>query len=146
MSESSSSSSESESDSTGYSDWVAEEDVNVESPKRTRRRQVNYNSQSESEDHKSESREATPEEVPVIKIQKPVKEIYRMSEWLTEVKPRKSPYFPQMGDELVYFPQGHHLYLDAVRTKKIYEVNSKNLPWTKIHLRVSRENIVCDIC
>jgi hypothetical protein len=40
-----------------------------------------------------------------------------------------------MGDQLVYFPQGHHLYLDAVRTKKIYEINSKTLPWTKIHLR-----------
>ncbi|EEZ97170.1 Bromodomain and WD repeat-containing protein 3-like Protein [Tribolium castaneum] len=135
---SASSSSESESDSTGYSDWVAEEDVNEdvnnrESPKRTRRRQVNYNS--ESDDHKDESRENTPEKFPVrpMKIKDP--ERYRISEWLTEVRPRKTPYFPQMGDELVYFPQGHHLYLEAVRTKKIYEINSKTLPWTKMHLR-----------
>lgn len=145
---SSESSSESEySDSTGYSDWVAEEDVNedvnVESPKRTRRRQVNYNS--ESEGGKSESREASPEKPPPKEPTKvttnhvtkePLAEMYRTSEWLTEVRARKTPYFPQMGDELVYFPQGHHLYLDAVRTKKIYEINSKTLPWTKLQLRV----------
>jgi bromodomain and WD repeat domain-containing protein 1/3 len=140
---SSESSSETEySGSSGYSDWVAEEDVNedvnLESPKRTRRRQANCNS--ESDRNKNESHEDTPEKSPVretVKNNHTSKdpELYRTSEWLTEVRPRKTPYFPQMGDQLVYFPQGHHLYLDAVRTKKIYEINSKTLPWTKIHLR-----------
>lgn len=41
-----------------------------------------------------------------------------------------------MGDEIVYFPQGHHLYLDTVRSKKLFEINNKTLPWAKLHLRV----------
>ncbi|CAH1970957.1 unnamed protein product [Acanthoscelides obtectus] len=62
-------------------------------------------------------------------------EAYRLSEWLSETRPRKSPYYPQMGDEVVYFPQGHHLYLDAVERNKIYEVSVNDLPWNKIIIR-----------
>ena len=62
---------------------------------------------------------------------KEVPEIYKPLEWLAETMPRKVPYYPQMGDELVYFRQGHQLYVDAIQSKKLYEVNPKDLPWTK---------------
>ena len=66
-------------------------------------------------------------------------EEFRPSEWLTNTIPRKAPYVPQMGDEIIYFRQGHRLYLEAVKKKKPYEVNiNKNQPWHKISdLRVS---------
>lgn len=35
-----------------------------------------------------------------------VSEQYKLSEWLSETRPRKSPYYPQIHDEIVYFVQG----------------------------------------
>lgn len=69
-----------------------------------------------------------------------VPEEFRPPEWLTDVIPRKTPYVPQMGDEVMYFRQGHELYLQAVHRKRVYDINpQKNQPWHKIpHLRVSR--------
>ena len=66
-----------------------------------------------------------------------VPEVYRPSEWLSEVIPRKAPYYPQMGDEIVYFRQGHKRYLDVVRDKKIYGASLSLEPWTKLDLKVS---------
>lgn len=54
---------------------------------------------------------------------------YRPPEWLTSTKPKKTPYVPQIGDEVVYFRQGHELYVHAVRDNKLYEVEEKYLPW-----------------
>lgn len=42
-----------------------------------------------------------------------------------------------MGDEIVYFRQGHKKYLDAVKLKKIYDVNRSCEPWTKLELKVT---------
>lgn len=64
-------------------------------------------------------------------------EQYRPCEWLSETRPRKSPYYPQMGDEIVYFMQGHQLYLNMVEIKKLYEINTKELPWNKMQIRVN---------
>lgn len=69
-------------------------------------------------------------------VQGEIPDSYKPSEWLTETKPRKAPYCPQMGDEIVYFKQGHQLYVDAVQSKKVYEVNPKDLPWNKADLKV----------
>lgn len=64
---------------------------------------------------------------------------FRPSDWLTDVIPRKSPYFPQMGDEVMYFRQGHELYVKAVESRKIYPTDpNKNQAWHKYpSLRVS---------
>ena len=35
-----------------------------------------------------------------------IPENFRPSEWLSEVVPRRSPFYPQMGDEIIYFRQG----------------------------------------
>ncbi|XP_052810053.1 PH-interacting protein-like isoform X2 [Mya arenaria] len=57
---------------------------------------------------------------------------FRPSDWLTDVIPRKQPYFPQMGDEVVYLRQGHELYVKAVERRKVYPIDSsKGQPWHK---------------
>ena len=56
----------------------------------------------------------------------------RPPEWLTTVIPRKAPFVPQMGDEVMYFRQGHEMYLQAVVRKEVYPVDlSVNQPWHK---------------
>ncbi|KAJ8314732.1 hypothetical protein KUTeg_006882 [Tegillarca granosa] len=53
-------------------------------------------------------------------------------EWLTGTIPRKAPYVPQMGDEVMYFRQGHGLYLQAVKKHDVYSINpDKGQPWHK---------------
>lgn len=71
-----------------------------------------------------------------------VPEVYRPPEWLSEVIPRKAPYYPQMGDEIVYFRQGHKRYLDAVETKQIYDLSRSNEPWTQLKLKVNKNLII----
>lgn len=59
-------------------------------------------------------------------------EEFRPPEWLTDTIPRKAPYVPQMGDEVMYFRQGHELYVQAVKTRDVYPINpNKNQPWHK---------------
>ena len=56
------------------------------------------------------------------------------SGWLSEVVPQRSPYFPQVGDELVYFRQGHELYVKHVIKLKIYSMDKKmmkSLPYVQ---------------
>lgn len=60
-----------------------------------------------------------------------IPEEYRPPEWLTETFPKKAPYFPQMGDELIYFMQGHMLYVEAVMNRKLYTIDKRNLPWNR---------------
>lgn len=72
---------------------------------------------------------------PNIEKIKEVPENYKPSDWLAETMPKKVPYFPQMGDEVVYFRQGHQLYVTAVQTKKVYEMNAKDFPWIKNQLK-----------
>lgn len=45
------------------------------------------------------------------------------------------PYYPQMGDEIVYFRQGHKLYLDAVQMKNLYRLAPNPEPWARLDLR-----------
>ena len=65
---------------------------------------------------------------------------YRPPEWLTGTKPRKSPYVPQIGDEVIYFRQGHELYIDAVKKYSAYaDIDEKSCPWisnSKIGIQV----------
>ena len=54
---------------------------------------------------------------------------FRPPEWLTSTKPRKSPYAPQIGDEVVYFRQGHEIYVDTVKLQNSYEMEERSFPW-----------------
>ncbi|XP_017351454.2 bromodomain and WD repeat-containing protein 3 isoform X2 [Ictalurus punctatus] len=60
---------------------------------------------------------------------------FRPSTWITDVIPRKSPFVPQMGDEVIYFRQGHEAYVDAVCRSNLYPINLEKQPWRKMHLR-----------
>ncbi|XP_057378098.1 bromodomain and WD repeat-containing protein 3-like [Daphnia carinata] len=57
-----------------------------------------------------------------------VPEILRPSDMRTPVVPCRAPYYPQMGDEVIYFRQGHELYADAINQKKLLDLHS-SLPW-----------------
>ncbi|XP_062594128.1 PH-interacting protein-like [Saccostrea cucullata] len=64
------------------------------------------------------------------KIVKEREEEFRPSDWLTDVIPRKFQYVPQMGDDVMYFKQGHKLYLLAVKKHNVYKFDiRKNQPW-----------------
>ncbi|KAL4711358.1 hypothetical protein ACJJTC_019199 [Scirpophaga incertulas] len=60
-----------------------------------------------------------------------VPEEFRVGDWLTAVSPRKAPYHPQMGDDLLYFRLGHQRYFEAVAEKDLYKVNPRDKPWER---------------
>lgn len=140
--------------SSEYSDWTAEAGVNLEPPKRTRKKVYRRPRCLSSEEEVTSSvlvgwqillvalllflfQQASPTATtsaghanhdggedgensnsPPAKKRRPpiprpgtggldqIPEPFRPSEWLSEVVPRRSPFFPQMGDEVVYFRQG----------------------------------------
>ncbi|KAL9871562.1 bromodomain and WD repeat-containing protein 3 isoform X1 [Glossina fuscipes] len=140
------SSEDSDTESSDYSDWVADTPgPNLEPPKRSkrkplsRRRTVTDDSSDETTEQATTSAKAGRRNKRVL-IPPPapngeIPELYRPAEWLSEVIPRKTPYYPQMGDEVVYFRQGHHRYLEAVRLKKLYKVSHSSEPWNFRTLR-----------
>ena len=62
--------------------------------------------------------------------------------WVTDSTPRRCPYIPQMGDEVVYLRQGHECYFEAVKRMKLYKIDLKKQPWHKRKLRVSKKSKV----
>ncbi|KAM6970662.1 bromodomain and WD repeat-containing protein 3-like [Aplochiton taeniatus] len=142
--QSDSSSSESSSD---YSDWTADAGINLQPPNRKTRglmRLVGYSSSEE---------EAEGEEVLTRRAKNRIKpthtkqpssslslagmdaEEWLPPSWIMETVPRRSPFVPQMGDELIYFRQGHQAYVRAVRRAKAYSINIQKQPWNKLNLR-----------
>lgn len=129
----------SDDDSSDYSDWVADQPgENLEPPTRSKRKLVlrKVYSPAESDNRQSPERKSTRgKKIPPIPTNGEIPESYRPPEWLSEVIPRKAPYYPQMGDEIVYLRQGHAQYLDAVRDKKVYKLSNNSEPWSYIDLR-----------
>lgn len=73
-----------------------------------------------------------------------IPDAYKPSEWLSEVIPKKFPYYPQMGDEVMFFAQGYELYLKAVMNKRVYVLSStQRTPWGKLQLKVSIVVVTC---
>nr|XP_029722575.1 PH-interacting protein-like [Aedes albopictus] len=128
----------SDTDSSDYSDWVSHEPGrNLEPPKRSKRKHVQRRAYSPPEiDQPGPSTGRRPKirKIPITRDGE-IPEPYRPPEWLSEVIPRKAPYYPQMGDEVVYFRQGHARYLDAVRTKNVYNLGNKCEPWSSTEIR-----------
>jgi hypothetical protein len=56
---------------------------------------------------------------------------FKPPDWLTRTNAQCSPYIPQIGDIVMYFIQGHELYINEVKEKKMYEIDEKTLPWNK---------------
>uniref|UniRef100_A0A8C0NT25 Bromo domain-containing protein n=1 Tax=Canis lupus familiaris TaxID=9615 RepID=A0A8C0NT25_CANLF len=134
--------------SSEYSDWTADAGINLQPPKRqTRQATRKICSSSEEENLKSlEERQKKPKQTrkKVCKFTKreralvgegAEREEERESQWILDTIPRRSPFVPQMGDELIYFRQGHEAYVRAVRKSKIYSLNLQKQPWNKMDLR-----------
>ncbi|CAG0900264.1 unnamed protein product [Cyprideis torosa] len=55
-----------------------------------------------------------------------------ISPWFKMTKAKITPYSPQIGDEVVYFYQGHRTYLEQVQSRGICQVDWNNhAPWRK---------------
>lgn len=125
--------------SSDYSDWVANHQTTLEPPKRSKRKPVQNRSYSPSSSNDATTSQNNNKPIDKKKLPIPengeIPEIYRPPEWLSEVIPRKAPYYPQMGDEVVYFRQGHQRYLEAVRNKKLYKLGNNCEPWIHLDLR-----------
>jgi hypothetical protein len=68
--------------------------------------------------------------------------------WLTRTTAQCSPYMPQIGDIVMYFIQGHELYINEVKEKKMYDIDEKTLPWNKcesIDVRIEEFEFVFNI-
>ncbi|KAG9486236.1 hypothetical protein GDO78_009024 [Eleutherodactylus coqui] len=135
-----------------YSDWTTDAGINLHPPSRnaTRRRVKKLVSSSETESsageesteekstprkqRKSPKNETArlPERVP---LNREVSNDWRPSSWITDTTPRRSPFVPQMGDEVIYFRQGHEAYINAVQRSNLSIGNSLKEPWRKCALR-----------
>ncbi|KAH6927271.1 hypothetical protein HPB50_001232 [Hyalomma asiaticum] len=71
--------------------------------------------------------------------------VLRHPEWLMDMVPRKTPYFPQIGDEVVYFHQGHQSYVQAVKRCRVYHVRDQAQPWVRHRLREQELLRVLDV-
>ncbi|KAB1283220.1 Bromodomain and WD repeat-containing protein 1 [Camelus dromedarius] len=145
--------SDSDSESSRYSDWTADAGINLQPPLRTSSRRRITRFCSSSEDEMSTENLSPPKRRRKRKKEnKPKKEnLQRMTQaeltnmehlyefhppvWITDTTLRKSPFVPQMGDEVIYFRQGHEAYIEAVRRNNIYELNPNKEPWRKMDLR-----------
>ncbi|XP_015274333.1 PREDICTED: bromodomain and WD repeat-containing protein 3 [Gekko japonicus] len=140
-SESSSSDSSSE-----YSDWTADAGINLQPPKRQTRqasRKICSSSEDENakdakgQEEKRKKSKQTRKKKPsgLLSMDGEPTEEWFAPHWILDTIPRRSPFVPQMGDEIIYFRQGHEAYVRAVRKAKIYSVNLQKQPWNKMELR-----------
>uniref|UniRef100_A0A6Q2YPX2 Bromo domain-containing protein n=1 Tax=Esox lucius TaxID=8010 RepID=A0A6Q2YPX2_ESOLU len=149
--------------SSEYSDWTADAGINLQpsSTLSSRKRVRRQLSSSEEEDNIDEEKQQSDEEerptqtskqksqktkckTPKVSLLRPkarpsinreVSNEFRPSAWITDVIPRKSPFVPQMGDEVIYFRQGHEAYVEAVSRNNLYPINMEKQPWRKMELR-----------
>ncbi|KAJ7995475.1 hypothetical protein DPEC_G00244940 [Dallia pectoralis] len=145
--------------SSEYSDWTADAGINLQpsTPLSSRKRVRRQLCSSEEEDNVDEGKQQSDEEErppqtskrksqktkcrtpkrPKARpsINREVSNEFRPSAWITDVFPRKSPFVPQMGDEVIYFRQGHEAYVEAVSRTNLYPINMEKQPWKKMELR-----------
>uniref|UniRef100_A0A671UR38 Bromodomain and WD repeat domain containing 1 n=1 Tax=Sparus aurata TaxID=8175 RepID=A0A671UR38_SPAAU len=128
--------------SSEYSDWTADAGINLQpstplsSRKRVQRRLSSSEDDDEENEDEEEKQQSDEEEKPARpSINREVSNEFRPSPWITDVIPRKSPFVPQMGDEVIYFRQGHEAYVEAVSRGDLYPINLEKQPWKKMQLR-----------
>ncbi|KAM9205777.1 bromodomain and WD repeat-containing protein 1 [Mergus octosetaceus] len=138
--------------SSRYSDWIADAGINLQPPVRTsRRKAIRYCSTSEDEVSAEKSsppkrrrrkrrKKPRPKKqeganAPSEPVNSELSYDWHPPVWITDTALRRSPFVPQMGDEVIYFRQGHEAYIEAVRRNKIYELNPHKEPWRKVVLR-----------
>ncbi|XP_039288557.1 bromodomain and WD repeat-containing protein 3 isoform X2 [Nilaparvata lugens] len=132
-------SSSSDSSSSDYSDWIADHGAALEPPKRNKRT-CNKAKLPKAPAVAAAASSAPEPSTSTANAKKPnvveVPELYRPSEWLSEVIPKKFPYYPQMGDEVLFFREGYQMYLDAVKNRGVYDLQPSQItPWGKINIK-----------
>uniref|UniRef100_A0A670Z897 Bromodomain and WD repeat domain containing 1 n=1 Tax=Pseudonaja textilis TaxID=8673 RepID=A0A670Z897_PSETE len=130
--------------SSQYSDWIADAGINLHPPLRMSQRKI-IRYCSSSEDEISIEKNSPPKKRrkrrKKYKPKKPesadqtLSSDFQPPDWITNIRLRRSPFVPQMGDEVIYFRQGHEAYIEAVRKNNIYELNPQKEPWRKMVLR-----------
>uniref|UniRef100_A0AAR2K976 PH-interacting protein n=1 Tax=Pygocentrus nattereri TaxID=42514 RepID=A0AAR2K976_PYGNA len=140
--------------SSDYSDWTADAGINLEPPKKNNVKKKKKNASSSEEDgdkkkdkdaKKERRKEKQDKDGALPKKKKPKEkrkvkngltlEEWLPSAWITDTVPRRSPFTPQMGDEVYYFRQGHEAYVEMAKKNKIFSINPKKQPWHKMELR-----------
>uniref|UniRef100_A0A674N482 Pleckstrin homology domain interacting protein n=1 Tax=Takifugu rubripes TaxID=31033 RepID=A0A674N482_TAKRU len=122
--------------SSDYSDWTADAGINLEPPKKSVKvKKKNSSSDEGGEKKRDGKKERKKEKRAELQEQGLTLEEWLPSAWITDTVPRRSPYIPQMGDEVYYFRQGHEAYVEMAKQKKIYSINPKKQPWHKMELR-----------
>ncbi|KTG35239.1 hypothetical protein cypCar_00016718 [Cyprinus carpio] len=120
------------SDSSSSSEEEDEEDEDVADEEQT----IDEEEQVSSPRKHKKTKSRTPEQPkPRPPINREISNEFRPSAWITDVIPRKSPFVPQMGDEVIYFRQGHEAYVDAVCRTNLYPINPDRQPWKRMELR-----------
>ncbi|XP_013919702.1 PREDICTED: bromodomain and WD repeat-containing protein 3-like [Thamnophis sirtalis] len=132
--------------SSEYSDWTADAGINLQPPKRQTRQMARQISSSSEDEHVKETKgqeekrkkpKQTRKKKPsgLLSMDAEPTEEWFAPHWILDTIPRRSPFVPQMGDEIIYFRQGHEAYVRAIRKAKIYSVNIQKQPWNKMELR-----------
>uniref|UniRef100_H0YWG7 Bromodomain and WD repeat-containing protein 1 n=1 Tax=Taeniopygia guttata TaxID=59729 RepID=H0YWG7_TAEGU len=132
--------------SSEYSDWTADAGINLQPPKRQTRQAARKICSSSEDENMKGTKGLEPKRR---KLKQPRKKVsngllslegepseeWLAPQWILDTIPRRSPFVPQMGDEIIYFRQGHEAYVRAVRKAKIYSINMQKQPWNKMELR-----------
>ncbi|KAK1882757.1 Bromodomain and WD repeat-containing protein 3, partial [Dissostichus eleginoides] len=118
--------------SSEYSDWTADAGINLQPPKRPTRRPAK---EPRKKDNEKKKKPKETKQKPTSSLAGLDAEEWLPPAWIMETVPHRSPFVPQMGDELVYFKQGHQAYVRAVRRAKAYSINPQKQPWNKLDLR-----------
>uniref|UniRef100_A0A8C6YFI4 Bromodomain and WD repeat domain containing 3 n=1 Tax=Naja naja TaxID=35670 RepID=A0A8C6YFI4_NAJNA len=132
--------------SSEYSDWIADAGINLQPPKRQTRQAAHQICSSSEDEHVKETKgqeekrkkpKQTRKKKPggLLSMDAEPTEEWFAPHWILDTIPRRSPFVPQMGDEIIYFRQGHEAYVRAIRKAKIYSVNIQKQPWNKMELR-----------
>lgn len=138
--------------SSEYSDWTADAGINLHPPTRASARRAILRLLSSSDEEPSAEEQLSPlnkndnpskremnenikRNVTEQSENQEVSSAWQPSAWITDTMPRKSPFVPQMGDEVVYFRQGHEAYIEAVKRNNIYNLKPYKEPWKKLVLR-----------
>ncbi len=122
-----------EEETTDHSDWGSDDEAEKSSPIADKKSK----GQQQQQQHKSAAAKAKRRNAAqrcrenMLRNPGDITEDFVPSPWLSESFPKKTPYFPQIGDVLMYFKQGHEKYLDLVKTRKSYEINMKEQQWRR---------------
>ncbi|KAM4795606.1 bromodomain and WD repeat-containing protein 1 [Rhinophrynus dorsalis] len=131
-----------------YSDWTADAGFNLQPPSRISARRRVKKLPSSSEDYSSAEDTSPPKKEPKQRnlsagvhcsqrpsLDRESSNDWRPPVWITDTAPHRSPFVPQMGDEVIYFRQGHEAYINVVRRSNLPILKKLKEPWKKTMLR-----------